>query len=53
MDTSRIILAPGHYIIRDNASGRVSYLQGEYHQSGGDRTGVSTADYIHAIVISS
>jgi len=49
MSTSRIIPAPGHYIIRDDASGKVSYWQGEYHQSAADRTGVSTADYIHAM----
>jgi hypothetical protein len=47
--TSRIIPAPGHTIIRDDASGKVSYWQGEYHQSAADRTGVSTADYIHAM----
>jgi SAM-dependent methyltransferase len=49
MTTSRIIAAPGHYIIRDNASGRISYWQGEYHQSAADKRGVSTADYIHAM----
>lgn len=49
MSTSRIIPAPGHYIIRDNVSGKVSYWQGEYHQSAADKTGVSTADYIHAM----
>lgn len=49
MSTSRIIPAPGHYIIRDDTSGKVSYWQGEYHQSAADRTGVSTADYIHAM----
>jgi SAM-dependent methyltransferase len=49
MSTSRIIPAPGHYIIRDNISGKVSYWQGEYHQSAADRAGVSTADYIHAM----
>jgi SAM-dependent methyltransferase len=47
--TSRIIAAPGHYIIRDDQSGKVSYWQGEYHQSAADSTGVSTADYIHAM----
>jgi spermidine synthase len=47
--TSRIIAAPGHYIIRDTQSGKVSYWQGEYHQSAADGTGVSTADYIHAM----
>ena len=49
MSTSRIIPAPGHYIIRDNISGKVSYWQGEYHQSAADRSGISTADYIHAM----
>jgi len=49
MSTSRIIPAPGHYIIRDDTSGKVSYWQGEYHQSAADRTGISTADYIHAM----
>jgi len=49
MSTSRIIPAPGHYIIRDDTTGRVSYWQGEYHQSAADRHGVSTADYIHAM----
>ena len=49
MSTSRIIPAPGHYIIRDNTNGKVSYWQGEYHQSAADRSGVSTADYIHAM----
>jgi SAM-dependent methyltransferase len=42
-----ITVAPGHVIIRD--AGRVSYWQGEYHQSAADRNGVSTADYIHAM----
>jgi len=49
MSTSRIIPAAGHYIIRDDTSGKVSYWQGEYHQSAADRSGVSTADYIHAM----
>jgi len=49
MSTRRIIPAPGHYIIRDDISGKVSYWQGEYHQSAADRNGVSTADYIHAM----
>jgi len=49
MSTSRIIPAPGHYIIRDDTTGKVSYWQGEYHQSAADRNGVSTADYIHAM----
>jgi len=47
--TSRIIAAPGHYIIRDEKSGKVSYWQGEYHQSAADGAGISTADYIHAM----
>jgi SAM-dependent methyltransferase len=41
--------APGHSIIRDRRSGHVSYWQGEYHQSAADGSGVSTADYIHAM----
>lgn len=49
MTTSRIVVAPGHYIIRDEASGKVSYWQREYHQSAADRHGISTADYIHAM----
>ena len=49
MSTSRVIPAPGHYIIRDNDTGKVSYWQGEYHQSAADRNGTSTADYIHAM----
>ena len=49
MSTSRIIPAPGHYIIRDDTTGKVSYWQGEYHQSAADRHGISTADYIHAM----
>src|SRR5256885_2491509 len=49
MSTSRIIPAPGHYIIRDDTTGKVSYWQGEYHQSAADRNGVSSADYIHAM----
>ena len=49
MSTSRIIPAPGHYIIRDDQTGKVSYWQGEYHQSAADRSGISTADYIHAM----
>jgi len=47
--TSRILAAPGHAIIRDETSGKVSYWQGAYHQSAADGTGVSTADYIHAM----
>lgn len=41
--------APGHVILQDNRTGRVSYWQEEYHQSASDRQGVSTADYIHAM----
>jgi SAM-dependent methyltransferase len=41
--------APGHVIIQDNRSGKVSYWQKEYHQSAADKNGVSTADYIHAM----
>ena len=47
--TNRIIPAPGHYIIQDERTGKVSYWQGEYHQSAADSRGVSTADYIHAM----
>jgi spermidine synthase len=47
--TNRIIPAPGHYIIRDPNSGKVSYWQKEYHQSAADSRGISTADYIHAM----
>lgn len=49
MKTERIEPIPGHAIIRDKASGRVSYWQGEYHQSAADGHGVSTADYVHAM----
>jgi spermidine synthase len=41
--------APGHVIVQDNRTGRVSYWQKEYHQSASDARGVSTADYIHAM----
>jgi hypothetical protein len=41
--------APGHVIVQDNRTGKVSYWQAEYHQSAGDARGVSTADYIHAM----
>ncbi|HKY18960.1 MAG TPA: fused MFS/spermidine synthase [Rhizomicrobium sp.] len=41
--------APGHVIVQDNRTGKVSYWQKEYHQSASDRCGVSTADYIHAM----
>lgn len=47
MPAKRIIPAPGHTIIRE--PGKVSYWQGEYHQSAADAHGVSTADYIHAM----
>jgi spermidine synthase len=47
--TQRIIAAPGHYIIRDEQSGKVSYWQREFQQSAADKTGVSVADYIHAM----
>jgi cyclopropane fatty-acyl-phospholipid synthase-like methyltransferase len=47
--TQRIVVAPGHYIIRDESTGKVSYWQREYHQSAADRHGTSTADYIHAM----
>src|SRR5580698_9134547 len=49
MPTNRIIPAPGHYIIQDSHTGKVSYWQKEYHQSAADAHGVSTADYIHAM----
>jgi 23S rRNA A2030 N6-methylase RlmJ len=49
MATNRIIPAPGHYIIQDSNTGKVSYWQKEYHQSAADAHGVSTADYIHAM----
>jgi spermidine synthase len=41
--------SPGHVIVQDNRTGRVSYWQKEYHQSAADSYGVSTADYIHAM----
>ena len=41
--------APGHVIVQDNRTGKVSYWQKEYHQSASDARGVSTADYIHAM----
>ncbi len=41
--------APGHVIVQDNRTGKVSYWQEDYHQSAGDGRGVSTADYIHAM----
>jgi spermidine synthase len=41
--------APGHVIVQDNRTGKVSYWQKDYHQSAADSRGVSTADYIHAM----
>lgn len=41
--------APGHVIVQDNRTGKVSYWQKDYHQSAADGRGVSTADYIHAM----
>ena len=41
--------APGHVIVQDSRTGRVSYWQGKYHQSASDARGISTADYIHAM----
>jgi SAM-dependent methyltransferase len=41
--------APGHVIVQDNRTGKVSYWQKDYHQSAGDARGTSTADYIHAM----
>src|SRR5882757_8792738 len=41
--------APGHVIVQDNRTGKVSYWQKDYHQSASDSRGVSTADYIHAM----
>jgi len=45
----RRIPAPGHVIVQDNRTGKVSYWQKEYHQSAADGRGISTADYIHAM----
>jgi SAM-dependent methyltransferase len=42
-------LAPGHVIVQDNRTGKISYWQKEYHQSAADARGISTADYIHAM----
>jgi len=47
--TSRTLPAPGHYIVQNNATGRVSYWQAEYNQSVSDDAGTSLADYIHAM----
>ena len=41
--------APGHVIVQDNRTGKVSYWQKDYHQSASDGRGISTADYIHAM----
>jgi SAM-dependent methyltransferase len=41
--------APGHVIVQDNRTGKISYWQKDYHQSAADGRGVSTADYIHAM----
>ena len=41
--------APGHVIVQDNRTGKVSYWQKEYQQSAADGRGISTADYIHAM----
>jgi len=45
----RRTLAPGHVIVQDNRTGKVSYWQEDYHQSASDARGISTADYIHAM----
>jgi len=45
----RTFAAPGHVIVQDNRTGKVSYWQKDYHQSASDGRGVSTADYIHAM----
>ena len=45
----RTLAAPGHVIVQDNRTGKVSYWQKDYHQSASDAHGVSTADYIHAM----
>ena len=45
----RTLAAPGHVIVQDNRTGKVSYWQKDYHQSASDGRGVSTADYIHAM----
>src|SRR5882757_257832 len=41
--------APGHVIVQDHRTGKVSYWQKDYHQSASDARGISTADYIHAM----
>jgi len=45
----RTLAAPGHLIVQDNRTGKVSYWQKDYHQSASDGRGISTADYIHAM----
>ena len=45
----RTLAAPGHVIVQDNRTGKVSYWQKDYHQSASDSRGISTADYIHAM----
>ena len=45
----RTLAAPGHVIVQDNRTGKVSYWQKDYHQSASDGRGISTADYIHAM----
>jgi spermidine synthase len=40
---------PAIVIQQDNATGRVSYWEGETQHSAADRNGVSLADYVHAI----
>ena len=49
MTERRVVPSPGHVIVQDNRTGKVSYWQQEYHQSAADARGVSTADYIHAM----
>src|ERR1700749_1188292 len=49
MTERRMVPSPGHVIVQDNRTGKVSYWQKEYHQSAADSAGVSTADYIHAM----
>ena len=38
-----------HYIVQNNATGRVAYWQAEYNQSASNEAGISLADYIHAM----
>ena len=49
MTERRLVPSPGHVIVQDNRTGKVSYWQKEYHQSAAVAAGVSTADYIHAM----